>query len=501
MLSDLYDKKYLFKCLFWLGATFGLMRVTGGAGFAIVIPMVFYAFLARKTESLLFWFLVAVCAIIVNPHIVPKGGGFAWMQRGLMVFIGGVMSLNVMIYPMHGATRPYAGMLFYILVMILSSAQGWNPKISFLKLLLFSLVYFSYLGVANQIGVNRDVSSRRIRSIMLSLAVLFVLGSMAVVPFPALSQMRADDFENGTVDMASFKSLFMGMTNHSQCLGPVVASISVVLLGDMLFSIRRADPLYVVMLLCCPYLVYLTSSRTGMGAYLIGQLFVLWVFMRAMGTGSRWKARVASSFMLLLTFLFAVFVCTPAMQDKAAKFLLKQGDQVEKVTVERIVNSRQGLMESALYNFRKSPLIGNGFQVSVDMKDMKTKGQAVLSAPIEKGVWVTAVLEEGGVVGWTVLVLFFIGCISKSIRRGAYIGASCLFVSILINLGEFSLFSMSYVGGFTWAMVFMGLALDMRKMSDENEAIRRQMEFEQMQMEMNGVTGDADDVQIPWQRP
>jgi len=28
------------------------------------------------------------------------------------------------------------------------------------------------------------------------------------------------------------------------------------------------------------------------------------------------------------------------------------------------------------------------------------------------------------------------------------------------------------------------LALDLRKMSDENEALRRQMEFEQMQMEM-----------------
>jgi len=43
----------------------------------------------------------------------------------------------------------------------------------------------------------------------------------------------------------------------------------------------------------------------------------------------------------------------------------------------------------------------------------------------------------------------------------------------LTNLGEFSFFSMSYTGGFTWAMVFMGLALDIRKMKDENLTLKR----------------------------
>ena len=482
MFSSLYDRKYLLKCLFWLGATFGLMRITGGAGFAIVIPMVFYSVLARRTESLLFWLLVAVCSLIVNPHLVMKGGGFGWMQRGLMLFLGGVMAINVMAYPMHGAIRPYAGMLGYIVVMVFSSAQGWNPKISYLKLVLFSLIYFAYFGVSNQVGINPKVSSRKIRSIMLSIAILFILGSMALVPFPGLSQLKASDFAAGKVDLSSFTSLFMGMANHSQCLGPVVSSLSVILLGDLLFSIKKVDALYAVMLICCPYLVYLTSSRTGMGAFLLGQLFVVWAFMNARGIGSRWKSKVMSVFMTLMTVVLLSFACVPALQEKALRFAVKFGDDTKHVTTAQIVSTRQALMDVAIHNFKKSPLLGNGFQVSYEMKSMKKEGLAILSAPIEKGVWVTAVLEEGGVIGWTVFVIFLIMCITLSIKRRAYIGASCLFVCMLTNLGEFTFFSMSYTGGFTWAMVFVGLALDLRKMKDENEAMQKEMMQREMEM-------------------
>ena len=484
--SNLYDKQYLVKCLFWIGAVLGLMKATGGAGFAIVIPIVFYCLLARRSESLFFWLLMAVCVIIVNPHIVPKGGGFAFMQRGLMLFLGFVMSVNVMSYPLHGAIRPYAGMLFYILFMAFSSAQGWNPKISYLKLILFSLIYFAYAGVSNQIGVNPQVSSRKIRSVMLSVAILFIVGSVILVPFPGLSQMMAEDFKAGMVDLSNYRSLFMGMTNHSQCLGPIVSVLSVILLGDFLFSIKQADPLYLLLLVCCPYLVYLTSSRTGMGSFLLGQIFVVWVFMNARDMGSRWKSRVMSFAMMTMMFLIVVLAFIPSVQNKAVLFLTKsENADSELITVEAVTSSRMGLVDSELHNFRESPLLGNGFQVSEEMKSLKDRGFAILSAPVEKGVWVTAVLEEGGIIGFIILLMFLVACMAKSIKRLAYIGASCLFVFMVSNLGEFTFFSMSYSGGFCWAMVFVGLALDIRKMNDENEALRQQMEFEQMQMGMD----------------
>ena len=154
-----------------------------------------------------------------------------------------------------------------------------------------------------------------------------------------------------------------------------------------------------------------------------------------------------------------------------------------ELTSEALISSRQALIDRSLYYFCKSPLVGNGFQVSDEMENLKIKGVgSILSAPIEKGVWVTAVLEEGGVIGWLLFVGFLVSCIIMSIKRRAYIGASCLFLCMLTNLGEFTFFSMSYTGGFTWAMVFVGLALDIRKMKDENVALQREMMLREMQM-------------------
>ena len=468
MFSDLYDKKYLFKCLLWLGIVFGLMRVTGGAGFAIVIPIVLYCALARRTEALLFWMLVAVCSIIINPHIVMKGGGYAWMQRGLMLFLGLIMTAHVMSYPMHGAMRPYAGMLFYIMFMAISSIQGWNPKISYLKLFLFFLIYFAYFGVSNQVGINPQVSSRKIRSVMLSIAILFIFGSIALVPFPGLSQLKASDFEAGKVDLSNFTSLFMGMTNHSQCLGPVVSAASVVLLGDFLFSIKKVDLLYMCMLLCCPYLVYLTSSRTGMGSFILGQLFVLWVFMNAHGLGSRWKSKVMTIAMMLLTLLLVAVTCMPSLQSKALKFATKFEKRDSKnMSTEAIISSRRGLMDAALYNFKKSPLLGNGFQVSAEMKNRKEKGLAVLSAPIEKGVWVVAILEEGGIFGFAIFAIFLVVSGWNLLMRRCYLSLSLFFTIIVSNMAEFTMFSMSGMGGFMWGMVFIGAAFDAIRIKQE----------------------------------
>ena len=484
MFSEFYDRKFLFKCLVWFGITFGLMKATGGAGFAIVIPMVFYALIARKTETLLFWLLVAVCALIINPNLVSKGGGFAWMQRGLMLVLGGVMAVNVMAYPMHHAIRPFSGMIAYVLFMAFSSAQGWCPAISYLKLLLFTLIYFSYLGVANQVGINPRVSSRKIRSVMLSIAVLFVLGSVALLPFPGLTQMKGEEYLAAVAAGYDMSSLYIGMANHSQSLGPVVSCISVILFADLLFSIKKNDKLYLIMLLACPYLVYRTSSRTGMGAYLLGMMFVVYVFVNARGISHKWKSRVFSFVMFVsAAFVFAV-LCLPSAQEKAKEFITKTRlSETGSVSMSQVVSTRQGLMDRALYNFHKKPLLGNGFQVNEEMKGMKIKGSSsMLSAPIEKGVWVTAVLEEGGIFGWVIFVAFLFVCITTSIKRRAYMGASCLFVLTLTNLGEFTFFSMSYTGGITWALVFVGLALDVRKMEDENAMIREQIEFEELQL-------------------
>ena len=94
------------------------------------------------------------------------------------------------------------------------------------------------------------------------------------------------------------------------------------------------------------------------------------------------------------------------------QFLFKtRGAEVakESKTFENVLSSRQGLIDHAIKNFHESPWIGNGFQVSEKQKDMRiVSWKQLLAAPIEKGVWVVAVLEEGGIFGMALFCLFLL---------------------------------------------------------------------------------------------
>ena len=99
------------------------------------------------------------------------------------------------------------------------------------------------------------------------------------------------------------------------------------------------------------------------------------------------------------------------------------------------------------------------------MKYIHRKGiMSYISAPIEKGVWPTAVLEEGGIIGFILFAGFLVVAMAILYRKHAYCGLSVLWTFMFANLGEFSFFSMSYVGGFYWMLVFTGLVLDGQRM-------------------------------------
>lgn len=125
------------------------------------------------------------------------------------------------------------------------------------------------------------------------------------------------------------------------------------------------------------------------------------------------------------------------------------------------MSTRQAIVDRQMENFRASPMVGNGFQVSEAQIGLRNATwKELLSAPVEKGVWVTAVLEEGGAIGFVILVGFFLTAGMLMLKRGAYTGLSVLAVLLVSNMAEFTMFSMSAMGGLFWAMVFIGTAMD-----------------------------------------
>lgn len=473
--NAVYDKKLLMQGLFGLAILCLAMKVTGGMGFLLIFPFILVGFGKNKT-GLLFWCILATTFIaMTNPNIVPTGSVFSIANRLVYLLVGGVMVLQVVGQRASKQLTSLLALLPYLAYMAIVSSVGWQPIISYLKLTLFTIVFFAFYSVSNATISRAQLNVAQLRSIFLCFAVFLIVGSVCLIPFPAITTVAVSFYISRGLPIPD-GALFMGITNQSQTLGPMTAVFSAMLLADLLFSVKKWDKLYLLLLLLSPLLIYKTGSRTAMGTYVAGLFFVTFTFMCAHGVGAKWKGKALSALFLIGMLGGIALVATPSMRQSVAQFVFKtQGAEIakESQTFERFTSSRQGLMDRAIKNFHESPWIGNGFQVSEMQKDMRIDSwKQLLSAPIEKGVWVVAVLEEGGIFGMVLFCLFLLIAFSCLLSRQAFIGAAVLFVFIVSNLGEFTFFSMSADGGLFWAMVFLGVAMDAARLKQETQMWR-----------------------------
>lgn len=467
-----YNKKYLIKCIWWLALTIVLMKLSGGL-VALLFPLVACSMMyGNKSDKLLYVVLLMISCQIGNAYFFPKSMAMMTSIRGTLLLLSLIMASQLFGRRQSPILTPFKGIFLYLTWMAISSFQGWAPVVSYLKLVLFLLIYLGYYMVANRIILHARSDTRKVRAVVLCIACLFILGSVALIPFPGISLMSQQDW--GDIGRIQYiESLFKGMTMHSQSLGPIVAVFATLVLADLVFAVKKFDKLYVCLLLAAPVLIWKTSSRTALATLMGGWMMVVLLMFKARGLGVRWKGKLISIFWAGLILGGVVVVTLPQTRKSLATFALKkqgQEEQVQKgdVNLEKITSSRVGIAEESWRTFKESPVLGHGFQVSEAMAHEKRLGlKEYLSAPIEKGVWVTAVLEEGGAVGFALFAGFLIVTLYLLVKRHAYISTSCLWTFMLSNMGEFTFFSMSYSGGLCWALVFAAVVLDAQRMRDQ----------------------------------
>lgn len=467
--KKLYDAQSLiWSIVAFLGLCLA-MKLTGGSGFVLILPFILVGFSRNKVEVLLYCLMVTTLLTITNMYIAPKDVVFSILNRMIYVVVGGVMGFQLISQRRTKITTPLLSLFPFIVYMAIVSSVGWNPMISYMKLILFVITFLAFYSVSNAVTMNMRVSSPKIRGMFLALSCIVIFGSVCLIPFPGIGMMNVTQFflAHGYYPEGT---LFMGITMQSQALGPTVAVLSVVLLADLFFSVRRWNLLYVLLLICASVLIYKTASRTAMGTFLAGIAFVGFIFMCSKGVGRRWKSRVFGMFLLIVMLAGFAFFLTPTMRSAALRFVYKtHGSEVVESErgVDRIVASRQGLLDNAMNNFWESPWVGHGFQVSESMAGREVSSwRQLISAPIEKGVWVSAVLEEGGIFGMMLFVMFILISFVLLLSRHAFMGCVALFVMLVSNLGEFTFFSMSAMGGIFWIVIFIALIMDAQRLAE-----------------------------------
>ena len=477
MALEFYDKKALVHGLLWLVALFVTCKFTKGVAFALLIPVALVFVMQARNTALLFVIFFSAAAMTMNGFFMPHTVEFVVSQKVLMLMASVFLSLQIFGRRHSGLITPLLSLVPYLMYMALVSQSGWSPVISNLKLVLFTMIYFAFYGCAVRVIEDRS-DERKVRTMVLVLAIFYIFGSLALLAFPGISYMSPDEMLNNPGAI----SLFKGATNHSQALGPTVAMFSVILFADLMFSIQKPDRLYVALLLLAPFLIYKTSSRTAMGSYVAGMAFVTFFAMRSRGIiKTRWRLAV-TNFMLMAAVFGAISISViPSLRDKATRFLVKNYSGETFVSKETILASRTSVLEGMLTNWRRSPVIGNGFQVSDRMKGVQVDSiRDMLTAPVEKSTWTYAILEEGGVIGMVLFSVFLLTSLGLMVKRQAYIGASMLFTFIMVNFGEFGIFAMSAGGGLFWCMGFVGVILGYKRyvairQREEQAAFERSM--------------------------
>ncbi len=458
--NTVFDTKTFWKALFAFLAIMALQMVSRGEAYAVLVLFAFGAVFAQRATSIVFWLLVSETLIIGNAFFMPKGFFFFFAQR-LLLLVAGLFAL---VQISRGRTNPmlspFRGMMPYIVYMALVACMGWNPLISYLKIFLFSVVYLAYYCLTGLVAKSHSLNVRQIRGVILAIVSVLVFGSLALIPFPAISQLSAEEYEQAIRSGREVVSLFKGMTNQSQALGPTMAFIFTFVFVDLVVNIRKMNALYLAVLIVAPYLLYLSSSRAGMLTLLMGILVASFCVMKMRGIGMRWRGKVKAALFGIGVLMFIAVIALPGLRESVIKFAMKY-DRSGEFSSEGAMATRQGLIDRQLETFKKSPLFGNGFQVSEALQHRKVRTwMNLLSAPVEKGVWITAVLEEGGVCGFVLLVGFYIALGLTLLNRGAYTGLTMLCALLTSNMGEFTMFSMSGLGGFLWLLVFVGIMMD-----------------------------------------
>lgn len=241
---------------------------------------------------------------------------------------------------------------------------------------------------------------------------------------------------------------FQGVLNHPQAFG-VTMAIFVAWAVARLIESRRPEWVHIMLVALGVTMVLLFHARTAGLAVLAG-LGVAVVLTAVLG-GHRWRlAAPGFSSPRLWSLLGLCGLASLGLIDRLwglVQRYLGKGHSSDRSLLDLYDASRGALIDAMLYNISVDPWRGIGFGIASIPSLMTIDRDPVLGLPtgasVEKGIAPLAVLEEVGVLGFVLVMVWMAWLIRDAVRGG--LATTALFATIVaLNFGESTLFS---VGG------------------------------------------------------
>lgn len=458
--------KLTFNLLVFFTSAITFCHFTFGYGLVLVAVIGGICALRGKIGASLVIFTFMPFVTMINPLIIPRGTAFALVSRGTSLMM--TISLFLAGTKRKGNERlPLGSLFFYLLVAFISSAQGWFPKISYLKILNFvAFVSGIYIGTKN-INQRKD-DILLIRASFLAMSCILIFGSLASLAYPPISyftsvsyliSLEGLEYVAAKMEDGLEWGLFTGITAHSQFLGPALACFAGWISCDMLFVEKKVKWLHFLLLIPIPVMIYMTRSRTGFITFSALLLFFMFYCIPKVKISDREREKVKSIVLAFAFFIVIAAVVSEIRSNTMSNLLRKKNDSQydERTFVEAFTGSRMGKVHECMRDFKLNPVWGMGFQVIPEHRELFEQGSiSYFSAPIEKGILPLMILGETGIIGAIAFLVFLFSFYAISDRKG-YAATLTLFGALLTsNMAEATFFSPAGAGGVFWMITVVG---------------------------------------------
>jgi hypothetical protein len=428
----LWPDALLITILIWI-QLFGSMVTT-----ISYIGLSFYAM--KNSKTAIKALSLGVILNFLNPGIFP-GSNYTYLLRWILLFSAASrIYINWLI-----SYKKISSWIIYLFIfcafsLLFSLISSYTPFVSFGKIIIFFIgASCIHLGFKQTANVSWHSWFYTFFSIVL----------ISSLPLLFLSEGYVRNLKG-----------FQGILSHPQAYG--VYMVIPTLWLTAIWLINKKTTFIMKFIIFWGWItVFASRARTAMLAVILGVLLTMII---AIVYRTEWKNNLLRIIkkpvfvlVLFLLIITTVFLNYSVSNETKWEYFYKRGSSI----YESIYLSRGFLIEDSWKNFQEHPLTGIGFGVASDKKDSIIEEAKFINiplrAPTEKGFIFSALLEEVGIIGTFLFLLFFFKLIKPIIKYGDLSSMWLFACAFFISFSEMIFFSLGGLGMHIW--LCFGLAL------------------------------------------
>jgi hypothetical protein len=323
-------------------------------------------------------------------------------------------------------------LVFAVFILIHSFFFSKFAIVSILKIVSWTIVIISLLKAWGELNELEHVRMKK----WISRFFLFIL--LSSLPFLLIPEIGYRYNLSG----------FQGVLNHPQAFGVFIALVAAIFFAHFFEKNKFSWSLVSLLFLIC-LLIFLSKARTAILSLFMSLSITLFFFFITFFLKKKFVLPIFQTkrfFFILFLVFFLLF--TSKIIKPIDSFLQKNTSNINNL-FEIFKESRGVLFQPMIENINKNFITGIGFGIASDPLSMNIQRDPFLNLPIsvsvEKGTIYIAILEELGIFGFILFVIWVFILFYKVVIY-SYASMIILITILLLNIGEAMLFSIGGMG-------------------------------------------------------